>query len=141
MSELNKVEVSIKRYENIYYGPVKALIIRNDMECNSKTLPMLSFVADIEGKIIGYIGGSVSYGECGHVHLIVVDKFARRIGIGSTLLKCLLKEFKENGINKVSATVDYDNKGAIKMYKALGIEMNRCFLLESPTEELLDRLT
>ncbi|MBW2988537.1 hypothetical protein DRJ48_02205 [Candidatus Woesearchaeota archaeon] len=71
------------------------------------------YVAKEKGKILGFI---IVRGK--RLVLIVVDKSARRMGLGSSLVEFALQHFPELEL-KVRAS----NKGAIEFYKRTGWEL------------------
>lgn len=88
-------------------------------------------VAEVGNKIIGVVWSRVLSGEIkGYGNIdsttpelaISIYKQYRNKGIGTDLMKCILKLLKEKGYNRVSLSVQKDNY-AVKMYKAVGFKI------------------
>ena len=47
---------------------------------------------------------------------------ARGLGLGTALLEALFAKLREDGIERVSLSVDPDNKPAVKLYRRMGFE-------------------
>lgn len=87
-------------------------------------------VAEVDDKIIGAVWSRVLSGEVkGYGNIdsttpelaISLYKQYRNKGIGTELMKGILKLLKEKGYKKVSLSVQKDNY-AVKMYKAVGFK-------------------
>lgn len=87
-------------------------------------------VAEVDNKIIGAVWSRVLFGEIkGYGNIdsttpelaISLYKQYRNKGIGTDLMKGILKLLKEKGYNRVSLSVQKDNY-AVKMYKAVGFK-------------------
>lgn len=88
-------------------------------------------VAEADNKIIGAVWSRVLFGEIkGYGNIdsttpelaISIYKQYRNKGIGTELMKGILKLLKEKGYNRVSLSVQKDNY-AVKMYKAVGFKI------------------
>lgn len=87
-------------------------------------------VAEVDNKIIGAVWSRVLSGEIkGYGNIdsttpelaISIYKQYRNKGIGTDLMKGILKLLKEKGYNRVSLSVQKDNY-AVKMYKAVSFK-------------------
>lgn len=87
-------------------------------------------VAEIDNKIIGAVWSRILSGEIkGYGNIdsttselaISIYKQYRNKGIGTELMKGILKLLKEKGYKRVSLSVQKDNY-AVKMYKAVGFK-------------------
>lgn len=87
-------------------------------------------VAEVDNKIIGVVWSRVLSGEVkGYGNIdnttpelaISIYKQYRNKGIGTDLMKGILKLLKEKGYKRVSLSVQKDNY-AVKMYKAVGFK-------------------
>lgn len=87
-------------------------------------------VAEVDNKIIGAVWSRVLSGEVkGYGNIdnttpelaISIYKQYRNKGIGTDLMKGILKLLKEKGYKRVSLSVQKDNY-AVKMYKAVGFK-------------------
>ena len=82
----------------------------------------LGFVAEEEGKIIGYIG-SIYCLESGEIAMIAVDDSHRRQGLATKLLNKLSVELKLLGVNEIFLEVRRSNYGAQMCYVRNGYGM------------------
>ncbi len=90
------------------------------------------YVADIEGKVVGYIMPRIETGigyftrfiaKKGHVVSIAVLDDYRGRGIGSELMKYSMESMKNDyGAKEVYLEVRVSNEPAIKMYEKLGFK-------------------
>jgi ribosomal protein S18 acetylase RimI-like enzyme len=85
------------------------------------------FVAEVEGKIVGYSLGWVSQpwaykGKRGYICDCFVEKSYRRRGIGKALVKAMLEWFINKGVECVEADVYSSNVPSLKLFKKLGFE-------------------
>nr|WP_236698174.1 ribosomal protein S18-alanine N-acetyltransferase [Pyrodictium occultum] len=94
------------------------------------------FVAEVEGRIVGYVMSRVEYGaptftkglivKKGHIVSIAVLEGYRRRGIGTALMKAALKALKERyGCKEVYLEVRVSNEPAIRLYEKLGFKKVR----------------
>jgi ribosomal protein S18 acetylase RimI-like enzyme len=82
-------------------------------------------VADADGKIIGFIdhwviNDFVHGGKLGCIQNLYVSPEYRRKGVGSTLLKEMIKRAKANGVLEIHVSTEFDNKDAIEFYRKQG---------------------
>lgn len=78
-------------------------------------------VADIGGKVIGYIV-TMDMGVDSKIMSFAVKKEFRRKGIGYMLLKEVIKRCKEKGKQRILLEVRVSNVAAQKLYKKNGFE-------------------
>lgn len=87
----------------------------------------ICFVAQVEGNIVGAVWVRIM-NDYGHVEdgvpsfAISLYKEYRGLGIGTMLMKRMLKELKVRGYEKASLAVQKANY-AVKMYKNVGFEI------------------
>ncbi len=82
------------------------------------------FVAEVDGKILGYVGCWLT-GENIDIMNIVVDETVRRQGVGRFLLFHLIDFGLKHDCLHVSLEVRESNQAAIKLYASLGFEVVR----------------
>lgn len=82
--------------------------------------PETFLVAELEGKIVGYVIAGIRWLTVGHVLAIAVDPDYRKRGIGSALMKEVFRRFQKRGATLVRLEVRKSNIEAIKFYRALG---------------------
>ncbi len=71
----------------------------------------VSFVAEIDGQIVGFLLGRFAFlgipvTEVGVIQVIIVDPDYQRHRIGSRLVNAVLDRCRDNGVNTVRAYVD-----------------------------------
>lgn len=86
-------------------------------------------VAEVAGKVVGFITGSISRGnrvpfvvqktKC-HIGTIVVSNVARRQGIGKMLYTTLVEQAKAKGAIEIALEVMSFNEAAKRFYEELG---------------------
>lgn len=87
----------------------------------------ICFVAEVEGKIVGAVWVRIM-DDYGHIEdgvpsfAISLYKQYRGLGIGTAMMKQMLKELKKRGYQKTSLAVQKANY-AVKMYKNVGFEI------------------
>ena len=86
------------------------------------------FVAEVEGKKVGFVAGDANWfskrssKKVGAVHEIVVLPEYRGMGIGKTLMDRVMTYFKEKGLDTVELWVGDENFRAIEFYRKLGFK-------------------
>lgn len=95
----------------------------------------LYLVAEIEGKIAGYVGVHNICGEA-EITMICVDEIMRGRGVASGLFKELIEYEKAEGITNINLEVRESNSAAISLYKKIGFIKNglRINYYEAPKE-------
>lgn len=76
-------------------------------------------VADVEGKIAGYIGSHLILDEA-HITTFGVHPHARRYHIGERLLVDVLEEAVRSGCRRITLEVRESNVGAQALYRKYG---------------------
>lgn len=77
------------------------------------------FVAEVDGKVVGYVIASSRKGEI--VSIAVMPELRRR-GIGRRLMKEAMGYLERKGVKRVELMVRIGNVGAIKFYEGLGFK-------------------
>ena len=80
----------------------------------------LFLIAEIEGRVVGYIIGAIRHRIIGHILSIAVHPNFRRKGIGSKLLMEEELLMRRRGVKIIRLEVRKSNEPAIKMYSKLG---------------------
>lgn len=112
----------------IIRGPSRDVIKFEDItSANPGTPPDLSFVAEVEGKIVGFsINRSmflmVPLTEVAVIHAIFVHPDYQGRGIGSKLIQALLNHCEMEGIPTVRALIPRDNKELQTLFKSRGFK-------------------
>ncbi|SCY54702.1 GNAT family N-acetyltransferase [Alkaliphilus peptidifermentans] len=91
----------------------------------------LCFFAEVDGKIVGAVWTRILAGEVkgfGNIDdetpefAIALHKKYRNKGIGTTLMKCMIRYLKERGYKRASLAVQKENY-AVRMYLKVGFEI------------------
>jgi ribosomal-protein-alanine N-acetyltransferase len=77
-------------------------------------------VAELDGKVVGYVIGVIRWGFTGHILAIAVDPPFRRRGVGSALLISMLDRLRASGAREVRLEVRKSNVGAQRFYSKIG---------------------
>jgi ribosomal protein S18 acetylase RimI-like enzyme len=83
---------------------------------------VIATVAEYQGQLVGYqISTPTPIG--GHLARLAVLPDCQNLGIGYTLVRDLLIQFKRRGAHKVTVNTQKDNPFSIKLYQKLGFYM------------------
>ena len=94
------------------------------------TPPDLSFVAEINGKMVGFSINRSTYlmvplTEVCIIHAILVHPEYRGLGIGGKLIEALLKHCQTEGIGTVRALIPTGNKELQDIFRRHGFKRSR----------------
>jgi ribosomal protein S18 acetylase RimI-like enzyme len=90
--------------------------------------PETSAVAEVDGKVVGFMLGEVKSGEfgleeaTGWIEVMAVDPAMRGRSIGRLLAEHVLEHFRDQGAKTVRTLVDEEMKGIAQFFSALGFE-------------------
>lgn len=90
--------------------------------------PDASLVADLEGRVVGFMLGEVRSGEfgleqpTGWIEVMGVDPEARGRAVGRRLAEAMLDYFRSRGATTVRTLVDREMEGIAQFFTALGFE-------------------
>ncbi len=107
--------------------------------------PLASLVAEVDGRVIGFILGDVSGWEfgvpdnTGMIETVGVDPAYQRQGIARLLAKELIRSFRLNGVQIISTLVEWDDWDLLQFFHALGFERGRRVNLELDLTEPTER--
>jgi ribosomal-protein-alanine N-acetyltransferase len=87
-----------------------------------ETYPDGFLVAELNGKVVGYIIGAVRWGGYGHILAIAVDIEHRKMGVGTALALNMLERFRSKGVKTVRLEVRKSNMTARNFYLKLGFK-------------------
>ncbi len=101
--------------------------------------PDLFLVAEVAGKVVGFVFGQESKlpdevlrrrkaTKAASIEVLAVAEEHRRKGIATALLNRLFQTFRSRGIDYVSLAVPGEEVGARQLYKKLGFETRAYFL-------------
>jgi len=97
-------------------------------------------VAEIEGKVIGFIVGEVRAWEfgsppCGWVFALSVSPKMREMGVGEGMFKEMCQRLKKAGVTTVRTMVDRENKLTLSFFRSQGLRTGRYIELEKSIED------
>ncbi|WP_034489923.1 mycothiol synthase [Actinomadura oligospora] len=78
------------------------------------------FLAERDGRLIGFHWTKTHPDGLGEVYVIGVDPSAQGIGLGRTLTLTGLHHLRDRGVPAILLYVDEDNPGAVHLYETLG---------------------
>jgi len=83
-------------------------------------LDIISFVAEFEGKIAGFILAEIKSKDKAHIITLDIHPDFRRQGLGTHMLQIVEKEMIGRKAKSVFLEVDIENEAAIKLYEKCG---------------------
>jgi len=113
---------------------------RNKIEELDNTSPYCSLVAEYEGRVRGFILGTVSGWEfgvpntVGWVDIIGVDPAYQKKGVATTLFRAILEEFKKEGAQRVYTLVRWEDWDLMSFFKSVGFSRGDIINLEYTIE-------
>lgn len=100
-------------------------IIEDEIEKQIKEEDHFIFVAEEEGKVVGFISAEWQrWNNSVYIDSLYIDENYRRKGYGSQLLKRMIKKSREIRSKKVFIDVEAGNTYAIILYLKHGFEIN-----------------
>ncbi|MCP2343670.1 mycothiol synthase [Actinomadura rupiterrae] len=78
------------------------------------------FLAERDGRLIGFHWTKIHPDGLGEVYVVGVDPSAQGIGLGRTLTLTGLHHLRDRGVPAILLYVDEDNPGAVHLYDSLG---------------------
>ena len=118
-----------KDISDLYYqlysrhkGPKKLIPIEKFQAKN------LLFVAEENNNIMGFIWGTfINYGisRYGYIDELFVKQKFRRKGVGTSLMKRMLEEFKKLKVWSLFVSIEKRDKKALSFYRKLGFKPSK----------------
>jgi predicted N-acetyltransferase YhbS len=121
--------------DNLVLGERRPDYWERKVEMSGKKSPLPSLVAEIEGKVVGFIIGEASgweYGvpeNIGWIDTIGVDPVYQK-GIGGLLMKELLNYMKKVGVDTVYTLVNWRDWELLRYFNAIGFKRGDMINLE-----------
>ncbi len=86
-----------------------------------------SYVAEIKGKVVGFMISYMTYGNfgadrCAWIAMFGVDPKLMGQGIGKRLAEEIFRVYKEKGVTDVFTSVRWDATDILSFFKTLGFE-------------------
>jgi ribosomal protein S18 acetylase RimI-like enzyme len=129
----------ISRIQSAITKPPVHIDFRRIIEEQVRKEEDASFVAEIEGKVVGYMISYIIYGGFGLeksawiATLGVHPKFMGQ-GIGKMLAEEILRVYREKGINNVFTSVSWDSVDLLSFFKTLGFDRSNFINLNKKFE-------
>ncbi len=79
-------------------------------------------VAELGGKVVGYVIGAIRWGAEGHILAVAVDPPYRRKGIGSALMANVMDRLSRRGAKHMKLEVRKSNLSGQQFYLKLGFK-------------------
>jgi ribosomal protein S18 acetylase RimI-like enzyme len=114
--------------DRIIRGSGRDVIPYEDLaSANPGTPPDLSFIAEIDGNIVGFSINRSTYlmvplTEVCIIHAILVHPDYRKLGIGRKLIQALLSHCQTTGVGTVRALIPEDNKELQAIFERQGFQ-------------------
>lgn len=95
----------------------------------------LFLVAEMDGEVVGFIGGEVRAWEfgsppCGWVFALAVSPRTRGMGISRRMFEEICKRLKQGNVTTVRTMVDRSNKETLSFFRSQGLRTGRYIELE-----------
>jgi ribosomal protein S18 acetylase RimI-like enzyme len=142
MSKAQETKLTIRRMtrndihqvlslDRIVTGHERDVIKYEDMaSADPGTAPDVSFVAEIEGKVVGFSINRTTYlmvplTEVCIIHAILVHPDYRGLGIAAKLIEALVKHCQTEGIGTVRALIPAGNEELQALFRWQGFKRSR----------------
>jgi len=99
----------------------------------------LSFVAEAEGKAVGFIWSRLAYvgipiDEVGIIYTLIVDPNHQKQGIAKKLVEALSKRCRDKGVNTVRAVIDERHWELQNYFQKLGFHRSELVIYTKATK-------
>jgi ribosomal protein S18 acetylase RimI-like enzyme len=96
-----------------------------------------SYVAELRGKVVGYMISYVTSGnfgadQCAWIAMFGVDPKMMGQGIGQKLAEAIFNFHKRKGIKEILTSVKWDSTDILSFFKTLGFERSNFINLRKP---------
>ncbi len=103
-----------------------------------------SFVAEVDGKIVGYMISYITFGnfgvdKCAWIAMLGVDPKCMGQGIGVKLAEAIFKFCRKKRITHVFTSVQWDSTDLLSFFKTLGFDRSNFVNLRKPLGRSLDK--
>ena len=119
-SDIGSIQAAItKSSTNIDFRQIIEEQVRKDEDA--------SFVAEIDGKVVGYMISYIVFGGFGlekgaWIATLGVDPKFMGQGIGKSLAEEILRVYREKGINHIYTSVRWDSVDLLSFFKTMGFD-------------------
>jgi len=117
-------------------SPIEYYQIKFEKLFSSSDYLPTSFVAEDQGKVIGFLMGELYMGEFGlpqemaSIHTIGVDPDRQYRGVGKRLMDEFVDHLRQIGVNKINTLVDWNDSQLIRFFSANDFTPSRTINLE-----------
>jgi len=122
--------------DNLVLGERRPAYWQGKVEMTGKRSPLPSLVAEMEGKVVGFIPGDASgweYGvpeNIGWIDTIGVDPAYQRKGVARMLTEEMLNYMKKVGVDSVYTLVNWRDWTLLQFFDAMGFKRGDMINLE-----------
>ena len=126
----------IVEIENTVLGQSRREYWSMKLELVAKRSPVPSLVAEVDGKVIGFIIGNANgweYGmpdRTGWIDTVGVDPSFQRKGIAKMLLNEMVNNLKKVGVDTVYTLVNWRDGNLLQFFDSLGFQKGNMINLE-----------
>ncbi len=101
--------------------------------------PLGCLVAEVEGKIVGFIIGDIRGWEfaipkSGWIEIVGVDPAYHGKGVARVLIEKLHVYFRNHNVERVMTMVNWNDPGLVSFFRAVGFERSEFIILEKGSE-------
>ncbi|MFX0066443.1 MAG: GNAT family N-acetyltransferase [Candidatus Hermodarchaeota archaeon] len=131
----------IIQIDNMVLGKRRSDYWERKIGMEGRKSPLPSLVAEIEGKIVGFIFGEASgweYGvpdNIGWIDTIGVDPSYQKKGVARMLMEEMLNHMKKVGVDTVYTLVNWRDWGLLQFFDAMGFKRGDMINLEFKIED------
>jgi [ribosomal protein S18]-alanine N-acetyltransferase len=122
--------------QQVYPRPWSAGLFMGELALRSSRLYL---VARVGPTVVGYAGMMLVVDD-GHITTIAVDPAWQRLGIGTRLLLCLVRQGVARGVKNLTLEVRMSNLGAQQLYRRFGFApagVRRGYYVENAEDALV----
>jgi len=115
-----------KDITNLYHELYPGRKIKKLLPIEKTKFKSFIFVAEENKQIVGFIWANFiqyAFSKFGYIEELFVKKQFRSKGIGRSLVKTIMKKFKDLKVAAVFVTTEKENKEAIELYQKLGFKL------------------
>lgn len=127
---------SIAEIDRLVLGEKRVDYWQGKIDMEGKRSPLPSLVAEIDGKVVGFILGDASgweYGvpeNIGWIETLGIDPSYQKKGIAKMLMREMLNYMKKVGVDKVYTLVSWRDSEFLQFFDAMGFRKGDMINLE-----------
>lgn len=129
------IETVVQIQEAIIQRPVAPNWVKL-IEVQLAKVDGVSFVAEQDGRVIGFFFGQVKHGEFGLEHSGWIEMFGvspknMGEGVGRALAMAAMDEFRRLGVNNIYTAVRWDSGDLLAFFKKIGFSLSNFINLKT----------